>query len=75
MQLVPVAISILLSFMSAIFILGTTAEMYTQGTQYFIYQFGISLAVLLVSQLFVPLLYPLQLTSSFEVSACEMFNL
>lgn len=68
LQLVPVAISILVSFMSAILILGTPAEMYTQGTQYFMYMFGIILAIILASQLFVPLLYPLQLTSSFEVS-------
>ena len=67
LQLVPVAISILVSFMSAILILGTPAEMYTQGTQYFMYMFGIVLAIILASQLFVPLLYPLQLTSSFEV--------
>ncbi|XP_078329162.1 sodium-coupled monocarboxylate transporter 1-like [Crassostrea virginica] len=66
LQLVPVAISILVSFMSAILILGTPAEMYTQGTQYFMYMFGIVLAIILASQLFVPLLYPLQLTSSFE---------
>ncbi|XP_056002759.1 sodium-coupled monocarboxylate transporter 1-like [Ostrea edulis] len=66
MQLIPVAISILVSFMSAILILGTPAEMYTQGTQYFMYLFGLILAVILASQLFVPLLYPLQLTSSFE---------
>ncbi|XP_062612874.1 sodium-coupled monocarboxylate transporter 1-like [Saccostrea cucullata] len=66
LQMIPVAISILVSFMSAILILGTPAEMYTQGTQYFVYLFGLILAVILASQLFVPLLYPLQLTSSFE---------
>jgi hypothetical protein len=49
-------------------ILGSPAEIYTEGTQYFIYVFGIMLACLLAAQLFVPLLYPLKLTSSFEVS-------
>ena len=67
MQLIPIAISILVSFMSAILILGTPAEMYTQGTQYFMYVIGMILAVILAAQLFVPLLYPLNLTSSFEV--------
>ena len=67
MQLIPVALSILVSFMSAILILGTPAEMYTKGTQYFLYIIGIMLAVVLAAQLFVPLLYPLKLTSSFEV--------
>ncbi|KAL5020353.1 hypothetical protein ScPMuIL_003245 [Solemya velum] len=66
MQLIPVAISILVSFMSAILILGTPAEMYNEGTQYYLYLIGMILAVSLAALLFVPLLYPLKLTSSFE---------
>ncbi|KAK3580515.1 hypothetical protein CHS0354_009467 [Potamilus streckersoni] len=66
MKLIPVAVSILVSFMSAILILGTPAEMYTEGTQYFIYLFGMIIAVILAALIFVPLLYPLKLTSSFE---------
>jgi sodium-coupled monocarboxylate transporter 8/12 len=54
--------------MSAILILGTPAEMYTAGTEYFIYLFGIILAIIIAAQVFVPLLYPLKLTSSFEVT-------
>ncbi|XP_069102394.1 sodium-coupled monocarboxylate transporter 1-like isoform X2 [Argopecten irradians] len=66
MLLLPIAVSILVSFMSAILILGTPAEMYMEGTEYFIYVFGMILAIILAAQLFVPLLYPLELTSSFE---------
>ncbi|KAK7096188.1 sodium-coupled monocarboxylate transporter 1-like isoform X1 [Littorina saxatilis] len=66
MSIVPVAISILVSFMSAILILGTPAEMYTAGTEYFVYLGGIILAIIIAAQVFVPLLYPLKLTSSFE---------
>ncbi|XP_060588366.1 sodium-coupled monocarboxylate transporter 2-like isoform X1 [Ruditapes philippinarum] len=66
MQLFPVAVSILVSFMSAILILGTPAEMYTAGTLYFTYLLGMILAIILSTILFVPLLYPLTLTSSFE---------
>ncbi|XP_053387058.1 sodium-coupled monocarboxylate transporter 1-like [Mercenaria mercenaria] len=66
MQLLPVAVSILVSFMSAILILGTPAEMYTAGTLYFMYLLGMILAIILSTLLFVPLLYPLTLTSSFE---------
>lgn len=69
MSIIPVAISILVSFMSAILILGTPAEMYTQGTQYMIYIVGILLAIVIAALIFVPLLYPLKLTSSFEVSS------
>ncbi|XP_041356385.1 sodium-coupled monocarboxylate transporter 1-like [Gigantopelta aegis] len=66
MQIVPVAISILVSFMSAILILGTPAEMYNNGTEYILYTFGICLAIVLSTVLFVPLLFNLKLTSSFE---------
>ena len=67
MKLLPVSISILVSFMSAILILGTPAEMYTAGTLYVLNEIGIVIAIILASVLFVPLLYPLKLTSSFEV--------
>ncbi|KAH3802740.1 hypothetical protein DPMN_156420 [Dreissena polymorpha] len=66
MQLVPVATSILVSFMSAILIIGMPAEMYTAGTLYFMYLIGMILAIILSAIIFVPLLYPLRLTSSFE---------
>lgn len=69
LKLIPVSISILVSFMSAITILGAPAEMYTAGTMYFLYLFGLILACILAALLFVPLLYPLKLTSSFEVSS------
>ena len=61
------------SFMSAILILGTPAEMYTAGTEYFIYMFGIILAIIIAGQVFVPLLFPLRLTSSFEVNIAVFF--
>ncbi|BFZ26140.1 hypothetical protein BsWGS_29179 [Bradybaena similaris] len=66
MSIVPVAISILVSFMSAILILGTPAEMYMQGTEYFLATFGICLGIGLAVLFFVPLLFPLKVTSAFE---------
>ncbi|XP_048251446.1 sodium-coupled monocarboxylate transporter 1-like [Haliotis rufescens] len=66
MKIVPVAISILVSFMSAILILGTPAEMYREGTQYYLYTFGLIGAIVISAVLYVPLLYPLKYTSSFE---------
>ncbi|XP_046559452.1 sodium-coupled monocarboxylate transporter 1-like isoform X1 [Haliotis rubra] len=66
MKTVPVAISILVSFMSAILILGTPAEMYREGTQYYLYTFGLIGAIVVSTVLYVPLLYPLKYTSSFE---------
>lgn len=68
LKIVPVAVSILVSFLSAILILGAPAEMYTKGTQYYLYVFGQMSAVVLATVLFVPLFYPLKLTSMYEVS-------
>ncbi len=67
MRIVPVAMSILMSFTSAIMILGTTAEIYINGLAYMVYAVGMVLGGLLATILFVPLLYPLKLTSSYEV--------
>ncbi len=67
MQVIPVSVSILVSFMSAILILGTPAEMYTRGTEYYLSMIGLNLGIVMAAVLFVPLLYPLKLTSSFEV--------
>uniref|UniRef100_A0A2C9KFR7 Sodium-dependent multivitamin transporter n=1 Tax=Biomphalaria glabrata TaxID=6526 RepID=A0A2C9KFR7_BIOGL len=66
MSILPVAISILVSFMSAILILGNPAEMYTQGTEFYITLIGMVIGITGASLLFVPLLFPLKLTSVFE---------
>ncbi|GFO33952.1 sodium-coupled monocarboxylate transporter 1 [Plakobranchus ocellatus] len=66
MSLLPVAISILVSFQSAILMLGTPAEMYTQGAEFFISVFGSGLGFVIGGVMFVPLLYPLGITSAFE---------
>ncbi|XP_067653795.1 sodium-coupled monocarboxylate transporter 1-like [Haliotis asinina] len=65
MSVIPVAMSLLLSFMSAIFILGFPAEMYTQGTQFYMQVVGNMLGCVMSVLLFVPMLYPLKLTSTF----------
>ncbi|XP_052084212.1 sodium-coupled monocarboxylate transporter 1-like [Mytilus californianus] len=66
MSCLPVAVSILVSFQSAILILGAPAEMYTKGTQYYLYVFGQMSAVVLATILFVPLFYPLKMTSMYQ---------
>ena len=69
MSVVPVALSTLAAFLSAILILGTPAEVYTEGTEYWIYVLGMMFSCCFATLLFVPLLYPLKLTSSYEVSS------
>lgn len=65
-SVVPVSLSTLAAFLSAILILGTPAEVYTQGCEYWIYMFGMMLSCVFATIFFVPLLYPLRLTSSYE---------
>lgn len=67
LQTVPVTLSILVSFVSGILVLGTPAEMYTRGTQLFMRTIGYCLACVLSSVLFVPLFFNLKVTSSYEV--------
>ncbi|XP_071098413.1 sodium-coupled monocarboxylate transporter 1-like isoform X1 [Haliotis cracherodii] len=65
MAVLPVAISILLSFISAIMVLGYPAEMYNDGTQFYIRVMA-SIGIVFGAVVFVPLFYPLKVTSSFE---------
>ena len=68
LKTLPVALSILVSFVSAVLVLGTPAEMYTRGTQLTMRVIGYCLACVLSSLLFVPLFFGLKVTSSFEVT-------
>jgi len=67
MSLFPVALSLLASFMSAILLLGTPAEMVIYGTQYWIICISFFLVIPLAAYIFIPIFYRLQVTSVFEV--------
>ena len=66
--LVPVTISICVSVVSANTLLGAPAEMYTYGVMYEFVCVGIIISTIIVALFFVPLLYPLKLTSAHKVS-------
>ncbi|XP_064456516.1 sodium-coupled monocarboxylate transporter 1-like isoform X1 [Ornithodoros turicata] len=66
MGVVPVALSILASFMSAITLLGTASEMYIYGTQYIVILFAYCLVIPAAAYLYLPVFYNLQLTSMYE---------
>ncbi len=68
LSLLPVTASIFMSFISAILVLGNTAEMYLHGGQAFLQTIGASAAYFITAFIVVPILYPLKLTSKFEVS-------
>lgn len=67
LRTLPVAISIVVSFVSGVLVLGHPAEMYTRGTQFSMRMFGHALACVLATILFVPMFFKLNVTSSFEV--------
>ena len=68
-RLIPVSLSIMASYVSAILVLGYPAEMYAFGGQWILHAVGTAIGAALACVLFVPLFYPLKLTSINEVSA------
>ena len=67
MSSLPVAMSVLASFVSSIAILGTPAEVYTYGFQYWMQSLTNFISVPLTVWIFLPVYYNLRLTSSYEV--------
>jgi Na+/proline symporter len=67
MGVFPVALSLLGSFMSAITLLGTPAEIAVYGTQYWMISVAYCMVIPLANYIFIPVFYKLNLTSIFEV--------
>jgi len=67
MSVLPVALSLLASFMSAITLLGTPAEIVLYGTQYWMIWVAYCLVTPIAAYVFIPIFYRLELTSVFEV--------
>ncbi|XP_037080771.1 sodium-coupled monocarboxylate transporter 1-like, partial [Pollicipes pollicipes] len=63
MAIVPVAISIMATFLSAILILGSPAEMYTNGAQYWVVVLAFAVVLPSVTLLYLPIFYRCRLTS------------
>ncbi|ELU01005.1 hypothetical protein CAPTEDRAFT_107392 [Capitella teleta] len=67
LKVLPTMLSLLVSILSAAVILGSSAEVYSYGTQqWFVCLFGITVAIVLVERLIVPWIFPLKLTSVSE---------
>ncbi len=62
-----VTMSIFMSFISAILVLGNTAEMYLFGVQYYVSLIGSIFSYLYIASVLVPVFYELKLTSTFVV--------
>ncbi|KAF0314469.1 Sodium-coupled monocarboxylate transporter 2 [Amphibalanus amphitrite] len=66
MGVLPAAMSLIASFMSAITLLGTPAEVYQYGTQYIVIGFSYLLVMPAAAYLYMPVFFDLQLISVYE---------
>jgi len=64
----PIAISILVSFLSAISLLGLPGEIYTYGTQFYVVILSYVLVCIAVSTVYIPMFRRIKITSVNEVS-------
>lgn len=72
MNVAPVAMSMLASFMSAITLMGNPAEIYNYGTQFFVIGLSYALVIPAAAHLYIPIFYNLNLTSAYEVSVSRI---
>lgn len=66
MGCVPVSLSLIASFQSAVAIIGVPAEIYTHGTQYWFIGCAYILGLLVPAHVFIPVLYRLKLSSAYQ---------
>ncbi|XP_053394714.1 sodium-coupled monocarboxylate transporter 1-like isoform X3 [Mercenaria mercenaria] len=66
LHFVPVALSLAVTFQSAVSIIGYPGEIYLYNTMVLYTTFGISIAYLIQAFFIVPLVHPLRLTSAYE---------
>ncbi|KAJ7341425.1 hypothetical protein JRQ81_005505 [Phrynocephalus forsythii] len=66
MGFLPVALSLLATFQSAVAILGVPAEIYRFGTEYWFLGCSYFLGLLIPAHVFIPIFYRLRLTSTYE---------
>ena len=67
MNPIPVAMSLVASFISAITVLGTPAEVYINGAAFWLFAISYPIVAILVSRLFIPVFFRLNVTSANEV--------
>ena len=67
MNPIPVAFSLMASFLSAVIMLGGVSEVYTQGTMIFYLDIACIGSLFLASWTFIPFFFKLELTSIYHV--------
>lgn len=73
MTAVPLAMSLSASFMSAITVLATPAEVYRYGASYVCYGLAYVIVMATCSEIFLPVFYHLGITSTNQVSRTLMW--
>lgn len=66
MSCLPVSLSLLATFQSAVAILGAPSEVYSFGTQYWFLGCSYFLGLLIPAHIFIPVFYRLRLSSAYE---------
>uniref|UniRef100_H3DPS1 Sodium-dependent multivitamin transporter n=1 Tax=Tetraodon nigroviridis TaxID=99883 RepID=H3DPS1_TETNG len=66
MGCLPVSLSLIASFQSAVAIIGVPGEIYTHGTQYWFIGCAYILGLLIPAYVFIPVLYRLRLSSAYQ---------
>ncbi|TSN30257.1 Sodium-dependent multivitamin transporter [Bagarius yarrelli] len=66
MSCLPVSLSLLATFQSAVAILGAPAEIYAYGTQYWFLGCSYFLGLLIPAHIFIPIFYRLHLSSAYQ---------
>uniref|UniRef100_UPI00398E87B4 sodium-coupled monocarboxylate transporter 1-like isoform X5 n=1 Tax=Pristiophorus japonicus TaxID=55135 RepID=UPI00398E87B4 len=66
MTAVPVAMSLTASFMSAITVIGTPAEVYRYGAMFLLFCISYAIVSIVSAEIFLPVFYRLNITSTYE---------
>ncbi|KAK1793308.1 hypothetical protein P4O66_011703 [Electrophorus voltai] len=66
MKCLPLSLSLMATFQSAVAIVGTPAEVFTNGTQYWFIGCSYILGLLIPAHIFIPVFYRLHLTSAYQ---------
>lgn len=74
MSILPVGIALMVSFMSAITLLGVSQENYTQGTQFVVINISYLIGTPIVCYGFLPVFHNLGATSAYEVTNFSNFS-
>lgn len=67
MSIVPVAFSLMATYMSAISLLGEPAETYMHGTQFVMEMVGVPLGAVVAAYGFLPVFFDLEVSTAYEV--------